>query len=493
MSVSAAIHEAARPFVRDALPLLAEMNLYPRPRANPFIRIGTDYFGGHPALPGFAELAAAVKSAHPRFSDDEKLVNRDFAEPYVYSFLEACVAGLSGAADPWDVEGDPVGRTIRELIARVTEDECRIAACRVVSHVTTVDGEAHRLGDILVVPLREEAAEHRREVLRRMQAAIPGAGEVFRDLAGAPWGPPESVLIAESTTTAPFEDVAQLTRSIDDFLLTCRLLQGTTAQSAYEVTGESTIVCLLPPRFVPFTGHVGVMSQTQMVRRDLVVSTKDEKAIDGLHALLGQAHVERPNIVIDPLALAIHRFTMSHYARSPYDQVIDLATALEAAVSGKTATDVLMRLRTRCACLLTTDNDPASAIFDDVGILYDLRSRLVHGGETKVGKLIGMLNKLSRMPADAPFGEALCHAVDRLRDLVRRSILVRICLGTGDDALWPFTATDSQVDSALTDDVTRECWRTTWHGVLDGIGASGAWNRPSPAQSYLHTFSDSII
>ena len=105
---------------------------------------------------------------------------------------------------------------------------------------------------------------------------------------------------------------------------------------------------------------------------------------------------------MDPLALAVHLFQRSYYASSPYDQVVDLMTAMEAAMSGSTKTEILLRLRTRCASLLAVQNDTAHAIFSDVGQLYDLRSTIVHGGEMKLNKLTKLLMSLTYTPPNTP-------------------------------------------------------------------------------------------
>lgn len=66
-------------------------------------------------------------------------------------------------------------------------------------------------------------------------------------------------------------------------------------------------------------------------------------------------------------------------------RLVDLATALEAALLGaeRETEGLTLRLRSRTSALLATDDDPARGLFDDVGLLYGLRSKLVHGGQIK--------------------------------------------------------------------------------------------------------------
>lgn len=193
---------------------------------------------------------------------------------------------------------------------------------------------------------------------------------------------------------------------------------------------------------------------------------------------------ERPGMAQTSFAMAVHKLQLSYHAHNWHEQIVDLATALEAALSGRHATDVVLRLRNRAAALLATERDPASAIFRDVGRLYSLRSTLVHGGEIKEKKLRKMVRRISTVPPDAPFGIALGHAVDRLRDLVRRALLARICLATGDAPFWPL-GEDDGVDAALTDDDMRRTWRTAWHDTMDSIGAGDAADASSTAVDVL--------
>jgi len=77
----------------------------------------------------------------------------------------------------------------------------------------------------------------------------------------------------------------------------------------------------------------------------------------------------------------------------------------------------------------------------------------VHGGQIKQSDLRRDLRKISTMPegaADDRFGVAIGYAVDRMRDLVRRAILARLCLAAESDPVWPFSGSVS-VDALLAD------------------------------------------
>jgi hypothetical protein len=187
--------------------------------------------------------------------------------------------------------------------------------------------------------------------------------------------------------------------------------------------------------------------------------------------------------------VALDKFNASHHQENPYETLVDLATALEAILAGgETETESLtLRLRNRAAALLAIDDDPAKAIFGDVGLLYSLRSKLVHGGQIKESDLRRDLGKISTMPAgeaDSRFGVAIGYAVDRMRDLVRRAILARLCLAAEPDRLWPFSG-GSPVDAQLSDDQARASWRTSWRDRLAAVGVEAAAKPPREAVDFL--------
>ena len=80
------------------------------------------------------------------------------------------------------------------------------------------------------------------------------------------------------------------------------------------------------------------------------------------------AVVKRDKMVATSFDIALRNYTRSHQQGDYYDRIINLATALEAILTGSDdeTEGVGLRLRTRAAALLWTDTDPGRAIFDDV-------------------------------------------------------------------------------------------------------------------------------
>jgi len=251
----------------------------------------------------------------------------------------------------------------------------------------------------------------------------------------------------------------------------------------YEVRGMTTFVSRMNPYMTEFRGA------RALVRRTVWLNDQHGPAFDAIGELLDQADVKREGMAATSFDVALGKFNGSHHQVNPYEALVDLATALEAILAGgeKENEGLTLRLRNRAAAVLAIDGDPARAIFGDVGLLYGLRSKLVHGGQIKESDLRRELDKISTMPdgeAANRYGVAIGYAVDRMRDLVRRAILARVCLAATPDPLWPFTGGGS-VDAELSDDETRGRWRASWHDRLAALGIEAASQRPRAAVDFL--------
>jgi hypothetical protein len=78
------------------------------------------------------------------------------------------------------------------------------------------------------------------------------------------------------------------------------------------------------------------------------------------------------------------------------------------------------------------------------------------------------------------FGVILDFAVDRLRDLVRRAFLARLCLSRLPDPLWPLEG-GVDVDRELANLETAREWRERWQQLLADLGVGEAAQRATPA------------
>jgi hypothetical protein len=270
---------------------------------------------------------------------------------------------------------------------------------------------------------------------------------------------------------------------IERFLLALWLLRGATSTSGYEFQGATTSIGPYDP--VLLTEPRGFIGQHKRVA---AIASADRAPISALISLVDRAQKRRGDNVIEPLAMAVHKYRRSYLDGAWYEHLADLSTALEATLSGLAKQDVLLRLKSRAAWLLAVDEDSAEKIFHDLGVLYDLRSTVVHGSALSEKAL---RKKLDALIPDLPdglgsVGLQLDLAVDRLRDLVRRALVARMCLADGDEPLWPLSPDGGpNVDAVLVDDELRVAWRNAWHDRLSVLGAEEAGRPAEPAISWL--------
>jgi hypothetical protein len=317
-------------------------------------------------------------------------------------------------------------------------------------------------------------------LIERIQKEIPGAARAWNGEDPRPYVPPHALLIVNETTEDPrsYEICESLSRRFDHFMLVARLLTAGTVQGTYEVSGTTTLVSCMNPMM----RHFEKQSFVQLVRRTVRLSGDEGSAFTALSKLITSAEVPGKGMVTTSFGIAFSRFNGS-YGGIWYENLVDLATALEAILIG----DVADNRGYRAAALLATDEDPQHVISADIGVLYNLRSRIIHGGQLTETALREEIGKISTVPADDAehsLGIALGRAVDRMRDLVRRAILARLCLAAKPDSLWPFVE-QAPVDEIFALDERREAWRSHWHAALDALGVGCAGNKASQPPHFL--------
>lgn len=475
------VEETARAFVREAFAALHEEHVLPTPQFHPYLEVGRDYYGDSVRGPAYAAFEATLDAGFPeRFAEPLKRQHAEFASSYVYRFLEACVVRCGRADGVFDAESTAVSESINELVSVLEAQEYNATCCRVVAHLTTVDGSPIQIGELQVVP----EADEWHDLTRKIASEIPGAASAFNRQWPKPYDPPHCMVVARVTSTDGdvYETCRRLSGQIERLLLLTRLLTAGTVQSYYEVSGLSTLVSRMTPLYGTF--RKGMLDS--LVRRTARLSGADERCLSALGDLLDAVDVKREGMVATSFDVALGKFNRSHVPENAFEHLVDLATALEAILSGGESDNeaLTLRLKTRAAALLSSSRDPAKDIFDDVGVLYGLRSKLVHGGQIKEAELRKIVRRVSTVPADAALGVALAHAVDRIRDLVRRSILVRICLACEPDPPWPFSNT-APVDSLLVEPETRRLWQERVRERLEAMGAGSAVDRPRVAADFL--------
>lgn len=484
MPDDADLRSAGRALIGAAFSVLTELRVIPLSEYQPFVAAGRDYEGlSIMGLHEYGALESMLEVAYPeRFAKPLGHEHPQFAGSYIFSLLEASIARCASRGDEFDVASDAVEQSLDELVAVLEAPTYDVVCCRHVCHLTTETGGEVQLGAVSVLPEPDGFGG----LTDRIQKEIPSAPRAWNREDPRPHDPPHALLTVRKTTEDPdhYKISGELSRQLDRFLLVARLLTAGTVQSTYELAGTSTLMSGMNPVMTAF----GKGSFDQPVRRTVRLSEKDGPAFEALSDLIESAEVPQEGMVTTSFGIAFSKFDGA-YKSVWYENLVDLATALEGIFIGDTkeTEGLTLRLRTRAAALLATSEDSARSIFDDVAKLYDLRSRIVHGGQIKLRDLRKTVGKISTVPpgtADDALGVALGHAVDRMRDLVRRAILARLCLAAKPDPLWPFIS-QTAVDAILTDDELRATWRTRWHAKLGDLGVGYAAERPRSAVSFL--------
>jgi Apea-like HEPN len=478
------LRAAGHAFISAAFAVFTDQHVIPTPIYHPYVAVGRDYFGGSiMGLDEYQTLETVLNDTYSgRFADPLKRGHPEFASTYMFSFLEACVTRCALDHD-FSVNNDSIDDSIDELIAVLETTTYEAVCTRHVSHMTTLSGAEAQIGNVTVVP----EPNGRGGLVDRIQQEIRGAARAWNRDVPRSYDPPHSLLIARESSEDPdlYEVGDRLSKRIERFLLVTRLLTAGTVHSEYEVRGTTTLVGRANPQILTFREGWPL----SMIRRTVRLTGDEGEAFRALDDLIQAADVKREGMVATSFDVAMAKFNRSHASGSAYEHLVDLATALEAALLGgdRETEGLTLRLRNRVAALLATDEDPAGALFDDVGQLYRLRSSLVHGGqvkETDMKRIFARISTISADDAEDRFGVALAYAVDRMRDLVRRAILARLCLAAEPEPVWPFHG-HTPVDAFLADDAVRVAWRSRWREGMSAVGAESAADKPRSAVDFV--------
>lgn len=475
------LRSACRAFVASAFAALADEHVLPTPRYHAYMAVGRDYFGDSiMPLVEFTALEALMDQRYSeRFAEPLKRAHAEFAKTYIFGLLEACITRCAQTGD-FAPTGPTVEQSIDELLAVLGASTYELVCARHVSHLTTASNVEIQVGDITIVPEQKDSHTFLADRIRR---EIPGAPRAWNRDLPHPYDPPHALLIIRETTDTsdPYGVSSRLSAKLERFLLITRLLTAGTVQSDYEASGMTTLIASMNPQI--HTSGKGMFDT--LVRRTAWLTGDEAGVFTAVSNMIDTADIKRDGIVATSFDVALAKYNRSHTVGSPYEHLVDLATALEGVLIGaeNEGEGLTLRLCTRAAALLARDDDPATAVFSDVKELYGLRSKLVHGGQIAEKDLRRIFIRVSTVPtsdAERRFGIALAYAVDRLRDLVRRAILARLCLAEQPNPFWPFTGRTA-VDAIIADDHQRDTWRSHWHTRLATLGADYAGGKPRAA------------
>jgi hypothetical protein len=463
----------AHSFLASAFVGLKEAGVIPTSRyqLDQYLHVGRDYEGGDVMGAEAGALEEALKALYPdRFDEPLRRPEPEFPGGYIHRFLEAAIVRCARRGE-YDPGGPAAVETVDELIAVLDAREATVYACRAMSNLTTEGEEPIVIGDVTVYPETERFGG----LVRQAVALIPAGPGAFNREDPRPYNPPHALIVASANVErgkAAWKAQASAIATLDRFVFVARLLKTGTQQSMWELTGASTLVSEAPPHYRLFDG--AGMPNMRM-KRDVAVRSRDAAAFATLGKLVDEAVVNRVTMVSTPFDLAANLFSRSFEPSTWAERITDLATALEAMLIGGDGDrhQITRKLKERSSNLLAIDGDPAATIEADVNELYDLRSQLVHGSSISEAALRAQLEAVSTVPAGEMFGVALEFAVDRLRDIVRRAFLARICLARLPNQRWPF-AGGVDVDAAIHDPETAQRWREDWQQQLSDLGVAEA-------------------
>jgi Apea-like HEPN len=425
------------------------------------------HLAGRPAFTQFSEMLRQMYPAW--FAAPSGQDPHWFPDHLAFRFIEAAIAELTSRGETADTPNDAAEIALLNLVDYLDSGESRLACARRVSHLMTADRKELTIAEVTILEYRQF------QETRQIAEVIPTAQSAYNGERPHSFAPPEATLVSYTAGPDPFALARDAERPIDRLLLALRLLYGTTTADVYQVTGEVTSVCRYAATLeeIPHDFH-------PVPVRPAVVSASTAGPVEKLLAVYNSIEHRTEKEVVHGLEMAVIKFTSSFAPRPWFEKIVDLATALEAALSGTDKADVTLRICTRAAIILQTDTDPAQAIFADVKALYDLRSSLVHGAIITQKQLEKWLTAVSTVPAPGDGTPRMRNEqlIDRLRDLVRRSILMRLLLNS--DGRWPLRADPPPVDQLWTDPAVAEHWRSAWHEGAADLGAPEAAQQAVP-------------
>jgi hypothetical protein len=423
--------------------------------------------------PAFRQFSAHLERMYPGwFSAPPNRSPRWLPDNFAFSFVEACVTELTRLGGTGADAGEAVGVVLPELTGYLGSADASLACARRVCHLMTADRKELTLAGVTIL------AQDQFQAARQITEVIPTARSAFNGEVPRSFARPEATLVSYAAGPDPFSLPAQAQREISRLLLALHLLYGATTASIYQVTGETTSISRHPAYLDVLPHH-----ETPLTVRPAVVSRATIQPVERLLALYDSTEHRRPKEVIHGLQMAFTKFTDSFSPRPWFEKVVDLTTALEAALSGKDKADVTLRICTRAAHLLAAGTDAPQTIYAEVKALYDMRSSLVHGSVITDRDLRKWLTATSAVPDDASRGMSIELAVDRLRDLVRRSILLRLLLSS--DGRWTLRDDPPPIDQLLTDAGTAREWRQAWHQGAADLGAPEAAQPATPLRDAI--------
>jgi hypothetical protein len=420
--------------------------------------VGTDY-EGYLVMPFEDGLARALEQGVPwRF--DTNHADPEFASLWTVGLLEGAIARATKANEPYCSGSPAVVSAIDELVAGVQSER----SVRVAAVVSDLDVSALPMAHRAVRECRVFGArvlEVGNQSERYLELEIPGAGYlVDRSDAFAFPGPTALVVVDEEGWASRQSSASWALWRLSTLLTAIRLVTGSTAHMLVVAEGSPSHVSPLGRqlRRQPHAGMMRIGYRHARLTPEFLVAV--DRLLRGDLGLLLRADAASSDLLV---ALGRFNRVMGNHEEPLLDRLMDVSIGLEAALGGPDRADLALRLRTRAALLLGVDEDSPDALYDDVKVLYDLRSKVVHGDPAAIDRLLKILPRVRTRRTSRLQGEQLQLVLDRYCDVLRRAIAARIALGMGKQPLWPVQETPPDVDRSLVAFGGPEKWRRVVH------------------------------
>jgi Apea-like HEPN len=464
-----AVRADAVAMITEAFASLRELHVLPCSVYHPYVRVGRDYEGAA-VMRGeaFTKFDETLKRLYPDwFQSTRPDFPRSFPNQFAFSLIQASIARLGRSGEDYQASSETVEALIVQLIDYLDAGTASVSCARMVCHLMTEDRKELLVGDVTVL------AQSLWNEVGQIAEVIPTAPSAFNRERPQFFARPEALVVASASGPDPFALISSAQLPINRFLLAIRLLYGVTATGIYQVTGEDSAICR-------YDAHLDLMDYDShpFALRPAVLSSADVAPIAALLEVYDRTEHRTEKEVVHPLEMAVLKFSGTFSANGWFENIVDLTTALEASLSGTDRSDIALRVSSRAAALLSTDRDGPSTIFADLKKLYDLRSQLVHGATVLTKDVDNKATSLSVARVNASRRMRVDLMVDRLRDLVRRSILARLVLN--DQGTWPLRGEQPLVDQLFADPAIAQEWRESWHEAMTAMGAGSSIHPPTP-------------
>ena len=421
---------------------------------------------------------AALRGAYPsRFGEMSKFPFRD-PERYAAALLRAAIAESTVGQIPLSAHSRATSALIDELHRVMNRDGQVFAALWNIEDLdlTALDRQTH---EGLAFYAQKQFSD------QQIVSSLLPEGVWAMERTHTSYAHYGGFIYAEGAGNGDhWEPTGILNERIGRFALAVRLATGSTGPNRMVWVGEPSMVHIEMPEAHPQYEEEFLASYW---RRIAVLRPEDLPGLDALVSLIERAEHERgKQNAVASVSVALGRFSRTFPTSDWREVVLDLATALEAALGPANREQIGLAIRTRAAHLLGHGNSArADEVYREIGDLYTLRSDLIHGNA-----------RFQKSPKDLWEARGLEHTfetdrlrviLDRWRDIVRLVICARLLLGDDrlGDPLWPFVGDEAPVDRYMTRVDKRREWRRRLAAEARAFGLPLLIEPAQPLTDYL--------